>query len=177
MSGMIARNIKDILFSLLLVTLVISVSFASEATEQQPNVYTEIAIADVAETLDLLGLPYQLEPVAGEGIVADTRLVVLDKMTWFLYGYNCSGQQQKCSELQMRAVIQRTVSDEKRPDLLNTWNRNSRFVRAYTSVSSKAVILEMDIYLAGGVALGNITDQFLLWRQSLSEFTEYLEQE
>jgi hypothetical protein len=177
MSGVIARNIKASLFSLLLVTLVTNFSLASKAAEQQPVIYTELTINDVAETLDLLGLAYQLEPVAGEGIVADTRLVVLDKMTWFLYGYNCNGEQQKCSELQIRAVIQHTINDGKRPDLLNTWNRKSRFVRAYSSVSDKAIILEMDIYLAGGVALGNITDQFLLWRQSLSEFTPYLEQE
>ncbi|MBL4618194.1 MAG: YbjN domain-containing protein [Robiginitomaculum sp.] len=174
MSGMIARTIKASLFSLLLVTLVISASFASEAGEQQPSIYTELTITDVAETLDLLGLSYQLEPVAGEGIVADTRLVVLDKMTWFLYGYNCNGEQQKCSELQMRAIIEHANDDKIPPDLLNVWNRNSRFVRAYPSVSGKAIILEMDIYMAGGVALGNITDQFLLWRQSLSEFTEYL---
>jgi len=58
---------------------------------------------------------------------------------------------------------------------IDQWNRENRFVRAYRSPSGNALILEMDVYLAGGVALGNVTDQILLWRQSLRKFSLAIE--
>ncbi len=71
----------------------------------------------------------------------------------------------------MRAVIETDSLQLDIPFDIDQWNRNKRFVRAYRSTSGQALILEMDIYLAGGVTLSNITDQILLWRQSLREFS------
>ncbi|PHR57143.1 MAG: hypothetical protein COA47_12085 [Robiginitomaculum sp.] len=138
------------------------------------QLYSSLTMQDAGETLDLLGLPYHAEAVNSGGVVANTRLVVADGLVWFMYGYNCQGRIESCPELQLRAVITPEQTTQEPSWDLDYWNRQNRFVRAYQSGSGKAVILEMDIYLAGGVALTNITDQILLWRQSLREFALYL---
>ncbi len=147
---------------------------ASRTNRYHQQLYSSLTMQDAGETLDLLGLPYHAEAVNSNGVVANTRLVVADGLVWFMYGYNCKGRIESCPELQLRAVItSEQISAQSSWDL-DHWNRQNRFVRAYQSGSGKAVILEMDIYLAGGVALTNITDQILLWRQSLREFSLYL---
>ncbi|MBL4597192.1 MAG: YbjN domain-containing protein [Robiginitomaculum sp.] len=138
-------------------------------------VHTAFTIQDLAETLDLLGLKYTQEPVDGLGVIADNRLVVDDGVVWFIYGYNCQDAEQSCTEFQMRAVIQETKQAANTLLDIDQWNRENRFVRAYRSPSGNALILEMDVYLAGGVALGNVTDQILLWRQSLRKFSLAIE--
>jgi len=130
---------------------------------------------DVAETIDLLGLEHSTQTIKGENIVADTRLIVSDGIIWFIYGYNCTQTPQNCSELQFRAVIEYKANEQQPLLDLNLWNAKNRFVRAYTTPGAKTVILEMDVYLAGGVTLSNVTDQILLWRQSLRKFLQSME--
>lgn len=148
-----------------------------KAAKPQPTIYSSLHMQDVTEALDLLGLEHQTQEIDGQEVVADVRLVVRDRIVWFMYGYNCHDQTQNCSELQMRALIEQNEAAGNQLENLNQWNRQNRFVRAYTSSSGKTVVLEMDIYLAGGIALGNLTDQILLWRQSLREFSVFLKQQ
>ncbi len=142
------------------------------------QIYAAMTMQDVAETLDLLGLTHQQQDIEGKNIVANTRLAVMDGVTWFIYGYNCTkpdARPQACGELQLRALIETQADPEQNSISLNQWNQQNRFARVYTSDSDKTIILEMDIYLSGGITLSNFVDQLLLWRGSLRKFALFLE--
>ncbi|VAV93898.1 hypothetical protein MNBD_ALPHA06-1754 [hydrothermal vent metagenome] len=151
-------------------------ALGADTTSKPQSILSALSMTDLGETLDLLGLAYEPQKIDGQKVVANTRLVVADGVTWFVYGYNCQDGEDICSEFQMRAVLQTQKNQNGTRFDLEQWNRDNRFVRAYASSTGQALVLEMDVYLAGGVMLSNVTDQILLWRQSLRKFSLELQQ-
>jgi len=59
------------------------------------------------------------------------------------------------------------------PELINSWNRDKRFAKAYLDDEGDA-ILEMDTVLSGGVSLANLHEVFAYWRLTLNQFSTYI---
>ncbi len=138
-------------------------------------VYNALTMADVGQIMLLAGLSYEVQDIKGEGVVANQRLVVHDQLDWSVFGYDCAPDTAACHELQLRAVFLLPATGPVRDNALlevNRWNANNRFTHAYKKKT--ALILEMDIYIGGGLGLRNLLDEILIWRQSVRRFSSSL---
>lgn len=63
-----------------------------------------------------------------------------------------------------------------KPDLalINSWNRDKRFGRAYLDDVGDAVV-EMDVDLVKGVTNDHLINQVAVWSQVMTEFTAYID--
>jgi hypothetical protein len=59
------------------------------------------------------------------------------------------------------------------PDRLNSWNRDTRFARAYLDSDGDAG-MDMDINLEHGVSSDNLDSTLSLWSQLVKKFTGYV---
>lgn len=63
-----------------------------------------------------------------------------------------------------------------KPDLsvINSWNRDKRFGRAYLDEMGDAVV-EMDVDLVKGVTTEHLANQVAVWSQVMTEFAAYID--
>ena len=58
-------------------------------------------------------------------------------------------------------------------DVINAWNRDKRFSRAYLNKDGDACV-EADLDLRGGDTLGSMSQFIVRYRQTVNEFTKYI---
>jgi hypothetical protein len=58
-------------------------------------------------------------------------------------------------------------------DVINSWNRDKRFGKAYLDKVGDAVV-EMDLNLEHGVSAENLTADFTVWTLVIQQFSEYI---
>ncbi|MBA4801570.1 MULTISPECIES: YbjN domain-containing protein [Euryhalocaulis] len=138
---------------------------ASPARAAEEVVYQALSPKDVMEILLLNALPAELDSIPGGGVVADQRVVVSDRIAWFVYLYNCNDQG-RCSDIQLRTAFSGAAPSL---DAINDWNRTHRFTRAYRAEDGSAV-LEMDINAEGGVTVGHVSSLIPLWREAMTRY-------
>jgi len=160
--GMRLRRQNRIAAAALAVLLALGQAAPARAAEEV--VYQSLSPNDVMEILLLNGLPADTEPIDGGDVVADQRVVVADRLVWFVYLYNC--EDGRCSDIQLRTAF---AGAGPSLDAMNDWNRAHRFTRAYRTSDGDAV-LEMDINAEGGVTVGHISSLVPIWREAMSRY-------
>ena len=88
-----------------------------------------------------------------------------------VYQYDC--KQDVCGSLQFSVGFD-TKGAFKSHDM-NEWNRNNRWVRAFTD-DVHDPWLAQDVDLSPGVSYENLNDEFTIWRSSLKRFRDELHQ-
>lgn len=136
--------------------------------QRAEGVYESLTIEDVEQILLLNGLTVISEPVDGENVVADDRVVVDDFSRWHVYLYNC--REDGCGDVEFRVAFENA---EPELEALNAWNARYRFTRAYRSRDGLAV-LSMDVNADGGVTVANFSALIPLWRRSVARFANSL---
>ena len=164
------RFIYPLMMALVLITGALpALAETTPETTPETRLYRGLSMDDLAETLLLEGLRFVQVPIDGKGMVANRRFDVTDGVEWSVLGYDC-GNDEGCSEIQLRSVFRDTAAPDTLLSKMNGWNASNRFTRAYLANGSN-VILEMDIYLHGGQSLKNIREQITIWRQSVRRFS------
>jgi len=97
------------------------------------------------------------------GLIGQTNYVV------FFYGCTDNAD---CSTIQFMSSY--TNIDGVDLDVVNTWNADKRFGKAYLDSDGDPVI-EMNVNLWSGVSADNLNDTFDWWRVVLESFEEYID--
>lgn len=94
----------------------------------------------------------------------------IDGVTYQVYFLNCDDSGANCEDINFYAGF----LDNKQPlDLINAWNRDKRFGKAYLDSDLDAV-LEFDVNLDYGVTPKNLDSAFSLWNLVLGQYVEYI---
>lgn len=92
----------------------------------------------------------------------------VDGSAYQIYFKNCTANA-SCEDLNFYVGFSAKPS----LDVINDWNRDKRFSRAYLDEVADAVV-EMDLDLVQGVTSGYLTSQFDLWRQVVAQFATHI---
>lgn len=120
------------------------------------------AILDAAK---MLGVASLHEQPNGDPLING----VAGKVAYQIYFKNCTANAD-CEDLNFYAGFAQT---QPTLELINAWNRDKRFARAYLDEDGDAAV-EMDLDLVQGVSAGYLAAQFSLWPQVLTEFTDHI---
>ncbi len=88
---------------------------------------------------------------------------------WF---YDCE-EGKNCQTISFSAAW--TNSGSADVDLMNKWNQEKRFVRAYLDSEGDPAI-DWDVNLTYGVSAENLDDTVGVWSQMLAEFSDFLDE-
>ncbi len=144
----------------------LSTSGALAADTHVGTVYTALSTADVQGLLDAMMLSNTPVPPGDAG--PGWQLTLGDAAA-VLFLDDCDGG--ACSSVQLWAGF--SASGELPPGLLNSWNRDHRFTRAYVD-DDGLIHLETDLDLSGGVALDAVIELMRTFRASALAFSEHL---
>lgn len=95
----------------------------------------------------------------------------IEQTNYVVFFYGCTDGAD-CSTIQFRARY--TGADNVDLDLLNGWNAEKRWGKAYLN-SDGETVFEMDVNLWSGVHENNLNDTFDWWRVMIEGFEEYIE--
>jgi hypothetical protein len=87
-----------------------------------------------------------------------------------IFFYGCT-EGRDCTNLQFSSGW---ISDDVNLAMINRWNREHRFSRAYLDDEDDPII-EMDVNLEFGVSRRNFDDTFGVWSAILSSFASYVD--
>ena len=92
----------------------------------------------------------------------------VDGTSYQIYFRNCTGNED-CEDLNFYAGF----ASKADADVINTWNRDKRFSRAYIDAVGDAAI-EMDLDMVEGITADYLLSQVKLWPQIVSEFATHI---
>jgi len=93
----------------------------------------------------------------------------VDGVTYQVYLMNCTNNT-NCEDLNFYAGF---LDNKQTLDVINAWNRDKRFGKAYLDSDLDAVI-ESDVNLEKGVTRENLDAAFNLWTLILEQYTTYI---
>lgn len=93
----------------------------------------------------------------------------VDGVTYQVYLMNCTNNT-NCEDLNFYAGF---LDNKQTLDVINAWNRDKRFGKAYLDSDLDAVI-EYDVNLEKGVTRENLDAAFNLWTLILEQYTTYI---
>lgn len=93
----------------------------------------------------------------------------MDGITYAVYFMNCTANE-NCEDLNFYAGFLDLKPDM---EVINTWNRDKRFGKAYLDTDDDAVV-EMDVNLEHGVSRDNLDAAFAVWELVLDQYTEHV---
>jgi len=94
----------------------------------------------------------------------------IDGNAYTIFFYGCTDGRE-CTNLQFSSGW---ISDRVNMDMINDWNRQNRFSRAYLDDEDDPII-EMDVNMEFGVSRRNFDDTFGVWSAVLSGFARYVD--
>jgi hypothetical protein len=86
-----------------------------------------------------------------------------------VYFMNCTDHT-ACEDLNLYAGF---LDLRPKPDVINTWNRDKRFGKAYLDKDGDAVV-EMDINLEHGISSENLDADFAVWALVVEQFAKHV---
>lgn len=91
-------------------------------------------------------------------------------LTWILLFQSCA--EGLCADLQFSIGVQSSVIT---PELVNTWNRDRRFLKAFydpepLANGDRVAIVQYDLFLRPGAGPEQLTDSLSVWRALAPEF-------
>ena len=93
----------------------------------------------------------------------------IDGQAYTMYFSNCT-KGKDCEDVDLYAGY---LDVKPAQDLINSWNRDKRFSRAYLDKDGDAGI-DMDINLEHGVTSDNLDSTFSVWAQLVKQFSTYI---
>jgi hypothetical protein len=87
-----------------------------------------------------------------------------------IFFYGCADGRD-CTNLQFSSGW---ISDDVDLNMINSWNRGTRFARAYLDDEDDPII-EMDVNLQFGVSRRNFDDTFRIWAATLDSFAAFIQ--
>ena len=107
----------------------------------------------------------------GTDVVGDPQVTGrIGGNAYTIFFYGCT-EGRDCTNLQFSSGW---ISNHVDLSMINSWNREHRFSRAYLDDEDDPII-EMDVNLEFGVSRRNFDDTFGLWSVILSSFATYVE--
>lgn len=95
----------------------------------------------------------------------------IDGQPYTIYFSNCDGDSHAdCKDLDLYAGY---LGVKPSVDKLNTWNRDTRFARAYVDGDGDAG-LDMDVNIEHGVSPDNMDSTLSLWAQLVKKYTAFV---
>ena len=91
-----------------------------------------------------------------------------DGANFAVYFFDCDAVTARCQAIQFAAGW--SITKPPKAAMLNGWNRDMHFVRAYVTKDNKALYCEMDLTVAPGGTTEQIADYLRRWRKMLAEF-------
>ena len=86
--------------------------------------------------------------------------------------YGCeTAEPRECTSLMYSAGFD--ANGSRSPELMNLWNRDRRFTRAYMEEDGD-LRLEMDVVVAGGVTEDMLGNHVSVWDEALAEFSSHI---
>ena len=140
--------------------LFLALGFSAQAQELLTGSNVD-AILDAAE---VLGTATLTEQPNGDPLINGTT----DGLAYQIYFRNCTANA-ACEDLNFYTGF----SAKPAPEVINAWNRDKRFSRAYLDNVQDAAI-EMDIDLVKGVTPDYLASQFSLWSQVVAQFSSHI---
>jgi hypothetical protein len=89
---------------------------------------------------------------------------------WTIFFYDCDGD--RCKSIQFAIAFD--TEDGVPLELVNRWNRDNRFAKAYLDDENDP-FLEYDVNLVGGVTRNNFADTLGLWEGLLGNFMRHID--
>lgn len=93
----------------------------------------------------------------------------INGITYQVFFLNCA-ENASCEDLNFYAGF---LDNKQTLDVINAWNRDKRFGKAYLDTDQDAVI-EFDLNLEHGVTAENLDAAFRLWSLILDQYTTYI---
>lgn len=141
---------------------------APAATPPQGQVQGGIAVSDVRDWLVSVGA------TVGEVVHADghTSIKITDgPLSWLIFFNSCEAD--VCGDIQYMAVFSNATIT---PDLINQWNRDHRFLKAYFTPGASAgtAVVQYDLVLLAGVGIDQLVDPTSVWVGLLPAFATHV---
>lgn len=141
--------------------LVLAMTLSAQAQTAITGADTQ-AILDAAKALGVAGMTSQPN---GDPLVN----AVVDDVAYQIYFKNCTANA-ACEDLNFYAGFR---DNQPSLEVINTWNRDKRFSRAYLDEVGDAAV-EMDLDLVEGVSPAYLTSQMKLWSLVVSQFSTHI---
>jgi hypothetical protein len=93
----------------------------------------------------------------------------IEGVSYQVYFMNCTDNK-NCEDLNFYAGF---LDNKQTLEVINAWNRDKRFGKAYLDSDLDAVI-EFDVNLEKGVSSGNLDAAFGIWKLILDQYTTYI---
>jgi len=93
----------------------------------------------------------------------------MDGITYAIYFMNCTDNK-NCEDVNFYAGFLDLKPDM---DVINAWNRDKRFGKAYLDSDGDAVV-EMDLNLEHGISSDNLDADLTVWSLVLSQYAEHV---
>lgn len=139
---------------------------AAPAVAQTPQ--PGLAIAEVSAWIASKG--GEVQPVQRQG--DETWITVRDgTLTWLVFFYGC--QNDICSDLQYSASF---TNEAITPEMLNTWNRDRRFLKAFhvpAESGGATAVVQYDLLLQPG-GVEQLNDPTSIWVGLLETFAQFV---
>ena len=140
---------------------------AVPASAQQ--VFPDISVDDMAQLMQQWGYPVEIESLGdGSQVIRSSS----GGLNFDVNFFNCGdGKWPRCSDLQWQIAF-----NPNRPpplDLINQWNVDWRFARAYL-YQGQYVYMEFDLRLTGGVSDGTIREYTESYEVLMQEFANHI---
>jgi len=151
-------------------TLILSFILAAAAT---PPAYAAPALIDGNSIDDILNLArgYGSATLEAEDTNAPKITGKVDGQPYTIFFLSCDTKTHRdCEDLDFYAGH---VGSKPEPDKINSWNRQTRFARAYIDRDGMAA-MDMDVNTAHGVSPENMDSSLALWAQLIKMFTAFL---
>lgn len=94
----------------------------------------------------------------------------IEGISYHLFFRNCSATHGDCEDLNFYAGF---LDNKQTLDVINAWNRDKRFGKAYLDSDLDAVI-EYDVNLEYGISRDNLDSSFSVWSLILKQFADYI---
>lgn len=162
------RQLPALLAALALASAVPGLALAQTPAPAAAASTNGVSVAETRAWLTALGGSVG-EPVTREGV---TSLHIADEpLPWNLTFYACGPS--LCDDVQFSAIFSGPIT----PELINDWNREHRFLKAFfvpaTATAEASAVIQYDIVLTNA-GTGQLQEPTVIWLQMLRAFAETL---
>lgn len=142
----------------------------ADAAVETRSVVVSLTAGELADVMHAYGYRAELgTDGVGDPMVSSSTA----GLNYSVLFYDCDGGTPKrCRSLQLWASFE--LPSPLEPGKLNTWNRQSRYAKAFTA-DDGSVVVELDIELDGGVTQANLHSLFALWDTLLGSFARHID--
>lgn len=144
------------------------VAFFAGAAEARDIPAGGLTYEEVAAWLRDSGFPAKVEPDPTTGAAPDSRIVSssVDGVNFDVYFYACSAG--RCGSIQYAAGW---TSSPGSPDRIGAWNRDKRYIRAYTTKGQYWAEYDVDVDPGSYEQLAH---SLVRWRQAVDDYKTYM---